>query len=373
MRMLIIDFYYPAFINSLYVEHPALARQPYEVQWRVVMDQCFGTADFYSRNLQHYGVEATEVVANCMQLQRNWCEGNGITHIPKRWLQNKRSRWVNIFQRPAAWIAPTLFEQIRNYHPDILYIQDMVNVPAKLLREVRPFTGCIVGQIACKIPPTADFREYDLVLSSLPHYVRQFQKKGLRSALFRLGFEVSILNRLQPSEHSIPVCHIGGYGPIHHPRNRLLEALLERGIRMSCWGYGIERLPSSSPIHKAYKGEAWGMDMYRRRHQSRIVVSMHIPEVAGEYANIMTLYEATGVGSMLLIDRRQDLDQLFSPGKEVVDYRDAQECAELVTHFLDHEDQRNAIATAGQRRTLAEHTYKNRMSELVELIRPLVE
>ena len=100
---------------------------------------------------------------------------------------------------------------------------------------------------------------------------------------------------------------------------------------------------------------------------------MHVPEVAGEYANIMTLYEATGVGSMLLIDRRQDLDQLFSPGKEVVDYRDAQECAELVTHFLDHEDQRNAIATAGQRRTLAEHTYKNRMSELVELIRPLVE
>jgi spore maturation protein CgeB len=86
----------------------------------------------------------------------------------------------------------------------------------------------------------------------------------------------------------------------------------------------------------------------------------------------MTLYEATGVGALLVIDQREDLHRLFAPGKEVVAYRSPGECAELIGYYLTHEEERRAIALAGQQRTLSEHTYYHRMQELVDILAPLL-
>jgi spore maturation protein CgeB len=40
----------------------------------------------------------------------------------------------------------------------------------------------------------------------------------------------------------------------------------------------------------------------------------------------------------------------------------------LVNYYLDHPDERAAIAQSGQRRTLEEHNYRARMSELVAIV-----
>ena len=230
----------------------------------------------------------------------------------------------------------------------------------------------ITGQIACLRAPGADFSEYDLVLSSLPHYIQRFRERGLNSQLFRLGFEPAVLTRLVVFADPYAVVHIGGYGPVHRERNDLLEALVTNGVPLLCWGYGIEHLPPTSPIHSCFKGEAWGLDMYNIRHNSKIVVSRHISSVADVYANIMTLYEATGVGTLLVIDERKDLQGLFEPGREVVAYRNPEECVELIQYYLEHDDEREAVARAGQQRTLREHTYYHRMQEFVDIVTPLL-
>jgi len=88
--------------------------------------------------------------------------------------------------------------------------------------------------------------------------------------------------------------------------------------------------------------------MYNIRNTCRIAVSKHISSVADVYANIMTLYEATGVGTLLVIDHRQDLHTLFKPGKEVIAYHSPEECVELIQYYLAHEDERQGVAQAGQ-------------------------
>ena len=60
--------------------------------------------------------------------------------------------------------------------------------------------------------------------------------------------------------------------------------------------------------------------------------------------------------------------EMFEPGKEVIAYRSPEECVELVQYYLDHEEERVAVAAAGQRRTLRDHTYHQRMQELVSLV-----
>jgi spore maturation protein CgeB len=52
----------------------------------------------------------------------------------------------------------------------------------------------------------------------------------------------------------------------------------------------------------------------------------------------------------------------------VIAYKSTQDCAELLTYYLEHEEERAAIACAGQKRTLREHTYRRRMEEFVAII-----
>ena len=63
-----------------------------------------------------------------------------------------------------------------------------------------------------------------------------------------------------------------------------------------------------------------------------------------------------------------NLPEMFEAGTEILAYRSADECRDLVEYYLSHDAERQAIAGAGQRRTLREHTYYQRMQELVDII-----
>jgi len=379
MHTVVVDTYYPAFLHGFYRGRPGLAHQPYAEQQAALMAAHFGTADYYSRNLAALGLPATEIVANCEPLQRAWAKENGLSLPPgpwavgragDQWTLGRRWGFVPWPRRPAmdSWFLPVLEAQIRALRPKVLFFQDMNSFPPDFLRGLRPHVGRIVGQIAYSLTPGADFSAFDLILSSLPHYVERFRAEGIASELFRLGFEATLLGELTPEARKHEVVHVGGYSPIHTERNEVLEYLVEAGVPLACWGYGLRHLDRKSPIRRCYRGELWGLEMHNLRYNSRIVVSKHIRSVAGPHANIMTMYEATGVGSLLVIDERSDLDLLFQPGQEVATYRTPAECAEVIFHFLGNEAERQRVAAAGQARTLAQHTYARRMQEYLDIL-----
>jgi spore maturation protein CgeB len=103
--------------------------------------------------------------------------------------------------------------------------------------------------------------------------------------------------------------------------------------------------------------------MYRVLARAGIAINRHIAAAEG-YANNMRLFEATGVGAMLLTEQAPNLDRLFEPGREVVAYDGVDDLIDKLRHYLADADARRAIARAGQERTLAEHGYQARMQEL---------
>jgi spore maturation protein CgeB len=367
MRVLVIDTYYPAFLSALYNRRPDLSQRSYDEQWRALMDQCFGTADFYSSNLATLGHEATEVVPNCEPLQRVWAREQGINLEKPQLTWRKRGGIIPWPQRspPPPWVASVLLAQVKHFRPDVLHIQDMNGASAAFLHEVRPYVKLITGQIACPISAEADFREYDLVLSSFPHFVEQFRADGLRSAYFNLGFEPKLLQRLAKAPQRA-VVFIGGLSSVHVERIRFLEHFASLQP-IDIWGYGFDSLTESSVLRQFHHGELWALDMYNALYNSKIALNHHI-NVAGRNANNMRLYEATGVGAFLLTDYKDNLDTLFEPGKEIVAYRSAEECVELARYYLEHEEERQSIAQAGQARTLREHTYRHRMQEFIDIV-----
>jgi hypothetical protein len=365
MKCLIVDTYYSAFLSSFYRQHPGLDGEAYAVQWRALMDQCFGTADFYSSNLNRLGHEAREIVANCEPLQRQWAKEYGLK--VDKWSLAKREGlipWPKLV-RSADWGDKILMAQVQQYRPDVLYIQDMNATSSAFLREVKPYVRLIAGQIAYPIDPGMEFSEYDFILSSFPHFVERFRRNGLKSEYFKLGFEPRLLSQIKNgTRHG--VVFVGGLSTTHAERIRFLEHLA-KSQPLGIWGYGIETLDQESPLHRSYHGNAWALDMYNVLCNADIALNNHI-RVAEANANNMRLYEATGVGTLLITDYKDNLPTLFEPGKEVLAYRSVSECAELIAYYLAHVDERKSVARAGQQRTLREHTYFHRMQELVEIV-----
>ena len=108
--------------------------------------------------------------------------------------------------------------------------------------------------------------------------------------------------------------------------------------------------------------------MFQVLRDSRISFNSHI-DISPRSASNMRLFEATGVGSCLITDWKENLSDIFEPESEVVTYRSAEECVEKVRWLLDHPKEREQIAAQGQARTLKDHTFARRAELLDELLR----
>lgn len=396
MRILVIDGVYEEFLEDLYARHPGYDQLCYQDAWRVLMDGALGSADFYSENLKKLGHEAEEVMINCDRLQLRWAAEHGLNAIAvhlvtkqrlNRSLKHAARVWLastgrigrtayHLIAKPfrrllrpvteTSWKLEILAAQIEHFRPDVLFNHALWDLDASFLQRVRPFVRLIVGQHASPLPPHVPYSSYDLMLSSLPNLVEHFRQQGVRSEYFKLGFGESVLERLGPVTQLYSGSFVGGFSAYHSSGTQLFEQIADE-VPVDFWGYGGDTLPQNSSIRRRYHGKAWGIDMYRILAQSRIALNRHI-NVAEDYANNMRLYEATGVGTLLITDMKRNLNDLFEVGKEIVAYHDAQECIKLLKYYLEHEDERLAIAKAGQQRTLREHTYYQRMQELVGIL-----
>jgi spore maturation protein CgeB len=360
VKFLIIDTYYPGFLRSYYAQHLEFQDRPYADQWRVLMDQCFGTADFYSVNLRKLGHDAHEVVANCDVLQRRWTREHALGLWAAFPIYGRLRKMRN-------WHAAVLKAQVETLKPDVVYVQDLNWTDAAFLRAIKRTRRLVVGQTAYALREDVDYEPYDLILTSFPHYVVQLRSQGVRSEYLRFAFEPHVLEFLGPVQPRYEVTFVGGYSSNHSNGIQLFEHVASR-VPVQFWGYGADGLPSGSMIRRSYHDEAWGMQMYRILAESKISLNRHIDH-SQRFANNMRLFETTGVGTLLVTDWKENLSEMFEVGKEVVAYRTPQECVEMVTYYLQHDEERRAIARAGQERTLRDHTYQQRMKELADIVR----
>lgn len=352
MRILIVDTCYPAFLNAHYAERSDLASALYEVQWRGLMDRFFATCDAYSHSLEQLGHPAHELIVNCDPLQEAWAREHGI-----------RSGWRSRFRRD--WTV--VLAQVEEFRPDVIYAQDLNVLSPKVLNRLRARCRLLVGQIASETPLHSQLAPFQLLLTSFPHYVPRFREQGIASEYFRLGFDRRVLDHIRDEPLATDVVFVGALGRTQHSRgNELLERVARR-VPVDFWGYNVDGWPPDAAIRRRYRGEAWGLEMYRVLARSRIALNRHI-DVAEDFANNMRLYEATGVGTLLVTDAKRNLADLFEPGEEVVTYASEDELVEKIEHYLGNEEERARIARAGQERTLSDHTYARRMRELVEIL-----
>lgn len=343
---LFLNTYYPGFLTHHYRSMPERVSQSYEAQRRSLQQACFGDSDFYSSGMRLAGWQADDVIVNCAPLQEAWAREQGY--------------------RGHKELMGIAIEQIRRRHPDVLYLQDLGLATKEFLASIRPYVTLVVGQIASPVPAHADLKGLDLIVSSFPHFVEEFRSQGITAYYQPLAFEPRIAQPLVASDRIYAVTFVGGLSPAHAERQRFVASLAKL-VPLECWGYGLDSLRASGVEGTRLHGEVWGIDMFSALRRSQITVNHHI-DAAQTYANNMRIFEATGCGALLVTDHKDNLQDLFTIGEEIIAYRSLEECADLVRYYLAHPEEARRIAERGQARTFLDHTYVKRMAQTAEIL-----
>ncbi len=153
-------------------------------------------------------------------------------------------------------------------------------------------------------------------------------------------------------------------GSAYGNRRRWVSALRSRGIDVACFGHGWPAGPvAAADIPRIYResvvtlnfGDSGfhleGLKLYRSRQIKARV------------------FEVPGAGGCLLTESADGLEHYYEPGTEIAVFGDADGLARLVRHYLDHPQERDAMARQGHARTRREHTYDERFAHLLETTR----
>ena len=165
-------------------------------------------------------------------------------------------------------------------------------------------------------------------------------------------------------------------GQPHGNREEIIERIERAGHRVECWGFGW---PAGRIDHD---------EMVRVFSQSRVNLNLSNSSTVAPKtlrAKVGKLlgrgpkgpqpaqikgrnFEVPGCGGFLLTERVPHLERYFELGSEVAVYDTTEDLVEQVGHWLEPEGERAAVAEAGYRRVLAEHTYDHRFGEIFRTV-----
>ena len=366
---------YPEFAERFLSRVPNVRDLSYDELYARLTAARFAESDYHARHMRSLGHVAQNCFLSLEPLQRRWAAEHGVNY------------------RDRHWLADIAVEQVRAFQPDVLFLDDLYVLDRSLrsrLRRACAHRPLVIGWRAAPTDEFEGFDDLDLVLTSIRGMADAFRRAGVKAAVLHHGFETSVLEEfVPPPVRDIEFSFAGGLGSLHPERATMVTEMLAR-TPLQIWGanrqvrfkdrlrwlasrvgmplktkYRMRTLPLAYPgrIHPA----AFGLDYYDVLARSKIVLNRHIG-CAGNDASNMRMFEATGMGACLLTDNKRNLAELFEPGVEVVTYDSVDDAIEKVDWLLEHDAEREAIAAAGQRRTLEDHSFAARVKTLEGII-----
>jgi spore maturation protein CgeB len=210
-------------------------------------------------------------------------------------------------------------------------------------------------------------RRVDLLLTVARGQVAEFLGAGVRRAAY-------LAEACDPSAHFplervdetwvSDVAFVGkrNAAAAHYaPRSELVQAVCER-FETKLYGRGWQSLGIVP------QREEVGPEDYRKVCRgARIVLGRDWNDSCQWYFSNRTWF-TLGCGGFLLSNYVPGLEDIFENHRELVWYRSAQECFELIEHYLARPEERLRIAEAGRAFALAHRTYDHFARDLVDIV-----
>ena len=124
------------------------------------------------------------------------------------------------------------------------------------------------------------------------------------------------------------------------------------------------------PIEKY--GSGWDSGFVDFKEVGKIIASSKISiapsmGVAGRQLKLRP-FEITACGTLCLCELMSGIEEYFVPDKEIVLFDTKEELKEKIQYYLEHNEERKAIAQAGYQRTIKDHLWSNRLKAIFKII-----
>lgn len=406
---------YLSVFDDLATENPDFEDAGFDAQMAAYFAKSLVYGDSFARAMTALGNEAIEVICNAEMVQKAWARDNDVSYDE------------------AHWVRQILCAQVEAFRPDVIFIQGLTSndtgfLPEGGFRDSYPFVKAVMG-FAGFFHPADRLGGIDFVLSGLPSLERYYRANNVATALVYHGFDAALAERVAAppgaaggamidfsftgstglgygENHAVrywellELCCGGGleiwanekYDPAALPMPR--EELANLGVSLqasakehspaavvgvlrdslsSSFGTELPVLPLSLIFPDAIHPAVYGLEMYDTLGRSRLTWNRHFDPDDGirEIGNMRT-FEATGIGTCMLVNSGDNAAELYELDTEIVTYDNMAECADKAGWLLSHENERAAIAAAGQRRTLRDHSIDRRCEVIHELICALI-
>ena len=215
----------------------------------------------------------------------------------------------------------------------------------------QPFPG---KPIAGRYPTNAAIAgSVDLNLTSDPRGIVKYAVYG-GLAMFHPEAADPDLHRHHSTPFEFDVSFIGAnYGW----RGKFVRALIAKGINIACFGPGWPSGPlPNEELSKVYS-------------KSRINLGFG---GIGYSRNLVNLkgrdFEVTMSGGLYLTQYNPELNLVYELGKEIVTYRDEEDCARIIRELIANPELAAKIREAGQKRAHKDHTYEMRWKNVLRVL-----
>ena len=390
MKIAFLTSIYPAHADKIYRENPSLknkssAEQMEFIRWNAALSTTVNRMTF----LKDKGLRICNFNIGLTNINLKWAEENNFVYSSKNTVEE-----IGI-------------EKIKRFNPDIIFcLSPLIYISNNFIKELKSKLKKRLKFIAWYGANCGDediFSKFDLTLSNSKHLVNSLKKKSINSDFLQHCFDLDILKKIVPaSTKQNSISFFGNLNIDKDFRDRT-KMIVDIKSKIDCFDIYAEtqkpnkylefKYESIKIRHKASKylkkifpeidlknwqdetllpGSPWilekkftksilkplyGKEMLERLALYQMTFNKHNNHT-GDVACNMRMFEATGMGNLLLTDNKSDIAEYFSPDDEVVVYNSTHEAIDKIKQLLDNPNLARSIAKRGQLKCHVLHNSK---------------
>jgi len=216
----------------------------------------------------------------------------------------------------------------------------------------------------------AEFKKtYDIYLTTSRQMVKEAKDRGI-DGIMHIRWACNTPPDPGTATRDIPVLVIGAPYP---RRVNMVKHLKNAGIKPVI--FGAEGWKHFLDVADCYNGMLTRPGMFEMYRRARIALAP--ADWESTYTPMIKLrsLEIASMGPLQICEECLDLADYYDNGKDVVSYSTWNELVEKIRYYIapEHEEERARIARAGWERTVKDHVWQVRFSEIEKRVKPLLE
>ncbi|MBI4847514.1 MAG: glycosyltransferase [Nitrospirae bacterium] len=288
-------------------------------------------------------------------------------------------RYKTLIDYLTAFLSEAVMARCETFRPDLVFALAQAPLTIECLERLRQ-----------RSIPTAywfveDFRVMDYWKNIAGHYDYFFTiqrgaffdelKKAGKSNFHYLPLAASsdVHNKVEMTDEEKHYygSDISFVGAGYYNRRHLFKGLLDYDFKI--WGTDWDMNSSLARCLQRSGERIVTEEIVKIFNASRISINLHSSTYHkginpfGDFVNPRT-FEIAGCGAFQLVDRRSEFADLFEEGKEIVVFEDLEDLRKKINHYLNSPEEREMLAENARQKVLKKHTYKHRMTEMLNLL-----